>query len=147
MKTIPTFLLAAYVLLSAFTAKGAVTITSDPQPLTRLAGDLAVFSVQATGSGSLTFQWRKNGADIPGATSQGLVLNPVAAGDAATYSVAVSDATPSTATSAGAALTLRAVAGGDVDFSFAGGTSLDSNVNAVAVQGDGRVIIAGSFSQ
>ncbi|MBL9117701.1 MAG: cadherin-like domain-containing protein [Verrucomicrobiaceae bacterium] len=74
------------------------------------------------------------------------MLNPVAAGDAATYSVVVSDADPSSATSTGAALTVRAAVTGDVDFGFAGGASVNGNINAVAVQADGKVIIGGAFT-
>ncbi len=146
MKILRIFLLTVLAFLTAFGAQGAVIITVDPQPLTRVAGDLAVFSVQATGAGTLTFQWRKDGAAIPEATNPSLTINPVAAGDAATYSVAVSDTAPSTATSAGAALTLRAAVAGDVDFSFVGRVSLYDGVYAVAVQGDGKVIIGGNFT-
>ena len=37
------------------------------------------------GSPLPSFQWRKNGVDIPGATSQQLVIEKVAASDVGTY--------------------------------------------------------------
>ena len=49
----------------AATAPG---ITSQPGNLSVVAGKTATFSVVATG-GTLTYQWKKNGTDIPGATS------------------------------------------------------------------------------
>jgi len=45
------------------------TITSQPQAATGIAGQTATFSVTATGSGGLSYQWRKNGSNIGGATS------------------------------------------------------------------------------
>lgn len=147
MRTTRTHLRAALAVTLALLASSAqaVTITADPQPLTRVAGDYAVFSVQATGTGTLTYQWRKDGADIPGATQQGLVLNPISAADAADYSVVVSDSVPSSATSANAALTVNAPDAGDLDFSF-GGASINLTVYAVAVQSDGMVLIGGGFT-
>ncbi len=60
-------------------------------------GDLASFSVTATGSG-LTYQWRTgtlnltNSGNISGATSETLIIQPVAIADAvANYNVVVSD--------------------------------------------------------
>ncbi|MFN0156602.1 MAG: carbohydrate binding domain-containing protein [Bacteroidota bacterium] len=42
-------------------------ITSDPEPQIVAQGQTATFSVVAIGTGSLSFQWQKNGVDIPGA--------------------------------------------------------------------------------
>jgi hypothetical protein len=47
------------------------------------------FSVTATGTGQLFYQWRFNGANIPAATSPTLTLNSVGAGNAGAYSVVV----------------------------------------------------------
>ncbi|MFY7884133.1 MAG: immunoglobulin domain-containing protein, partial [Dolichospermum sp.] len=41
--------------------------------------------------GTLTYQWKKAGVDIPNETSASLILNNVQIGDAATYTVAVSN--------------------------------------------------------
>ncbi len=127
-------------------AKAVVTITTQPQPATVLAGDVAVLTVLATGTGTLSYQWKKNGAAIAGATNAALVFNPFAAAQAGSYSVDVSDASPSTLPSSAAALTVKTPAAGDVDFSFAGGAALDGAVNAVAVQSDGKVLIGGGFT-
>lgn len=47
----------------------APTITTQPASKTVTAGATAKFSVTASGSAPLTFQWRKNGGDIAGATA------------------------------------------------------------------------------
>lgn len=44
-------------------------IETQPSDLAVCSGDPASFSVSATGEGTLTYQWRRNGSDITGATS------------------------------------------------------------------------------
>ena len=44
------------------------TITVGPTGLTVSVGDTATFTVTASGTGPLYYQWQKNSADIPGAT-------------------------------------------------------------------------------
>src|SRR5580700_5829844 len=44
-------------------------ITTQPASQTVNVGQTATFSVSATGAMPLTYQWQKNGANIPGATS------------------------------------------------------------------------------
>ncbi len=61
--------------------------------------DAATYTVVATGS-NLTYQWKKNGADIPGATQASYTtpttsLTPSNPNPTATYSVVVSDGTQS----------------------------------------------------
>jgi hypothetical protein len=55
------------------------------------AGSTVRFSVQAAGSAPLSYQWRLNGRDIPGATQSSLVLTNVQAGAAGRYSVLVTN--------------------------------------------------------
>jgi gliding motility-associated-like protein len=76
-----------------------------PANQTACEGGSASFTVIATGDG-LTYQWRKgtvalvNGANISGANSAILVINPVALSDAATnYNVVVSGTYPPSVTS------------------------------------------------
>src|SRR5204863_356008 len=60
------------------------------QPVTQTVceGSNVTFSVSATGSG-LTYQWKKGGVDIGGATASTLTLNNVAAANAGSYTVLV----------------------------------------------------------
>jgi YVTN family beta-propeller protein len=66
-------------------------ITAQPPNLCVCAGSTATFTVTATGSGPLSYQWRFNGADILGATSASLELSPVSAGSQGVYTVLVRD--------------------------------------------------------
>lgn len=69
----------------------APTITQHPQSQTVDAGASVTFSVAATGTAPLSYQWHKNGAPIDGATGSSYTINPVQAGDAGTYLVRVSN--------------------------------------------------------
>ncbi len=80
-------------------------IVTPPTSATVPAGNNASFSVTASGTATLAYQWKKNGANISGATSATLNLNNVSATDAANYSVTVTNAVGS-ATSAAATLTV-----------------------------------------
>ena len=66
-------------------------IAVQPTPLTNYATLPAVFSVSAAGSVPLTYQWKFNGADLPGATDSAFTNASLALTDAGTYSVAISN--------------------------------------------------------
>jgi hypothetical protein len=67
----------------------------------------ATLTVNAIGGGALSYQWRKDGVAIPGATASTLVIPSVTSADAANYDVVVTDAgTASTITSFTARLTV-----------------------------------------
>ena len=88
-----------------------VFLDSQPQAQTAAAGGSAFFSVQAVGAGPLSYQWRRNGVALPGATAGTLRLATLAAADAGRYDVVVTDAaSASTLTSAAATLTVLTTA-------------------------------------
>lgn len=69
----------------------APSITSQPVGGTINGGGAQTFEVQATGT-SLTYQWRKNGVNIPGANGVSLTISDASFADQATYQVLVSNA-------------------------------------------------------
>jgi len=81
------------------------TIVEHPQSQTVQAFANVVFSVTATGTPPLSYQWRKNGVNIVGETSSTLPLGFAVSSSAGIYSVVVSNPYGST-TSAGAQLTV-----------------------------------------
>jgi len=84
----------------------APTVTQ-PANQTVTVGQTATFSVTASGTGPLTYQWYKNGVAISGATSSTYTTAPTVAGDnGAVFTVTVSNATGS-ATSGPATLTVQ----------------------------------------
>lgn len=69
-----------------------IAIAQHPASTTVVPGGRATLGVQATGSGTLRYQWRRNGLQIAGATTANLVVERAAAADAADYEVIVTDA-------------------------------------------------------
>lgn len=76
---------------AALVVNAAPQITVQPQPQVALAGGSASFSVLATGSGSLAYQWRKNGVPIAGANSASFQIAAVTATDVGNYDVQVNN--------------------------------------------------------
>jgi len=67
------------------------TITAQPQSQTLNEGADAVFSVNAVSGGTLRYQWRLNGINLPGATNRTLVLNNITKTNGGSYSVVVAN--------------------------------------------------------
>ncbi len=89
----------------------APVFTAQPQSQTVTAGDTVTFFATATGFPAPTFQWQHNGADIDGATSPVLTIDPVKTAAAGSYTVSAHNSIGS-ATSDPATLTVnKAVAG------------------------------------
>src|SRR5438045_1537388 len=86
----------------------APSITSQPANQTVTAGQTAMFSVTATGTAPLSYQWRKNGVNITGATASSYTTPATTSTDSgSTFSVVVSNSAGS-ATSNNATLTVNA---------------------------------------
>lgn len=81
-----------------------VIITQQPISQLKQEGESVTFNVVATGDAPLTYQWRKNGVDIPGANGSSYNIPSVGAGDIAAYTVFVQDVNGDTAISAAANL-------------------------------------------
>jgi hypothetical protein len=81
-------------------------ITSQPQPATTIRDQGASFSVTASGTLPISYQWRFNDANIVGATNNVLLLTNVQASQAGNYSVLVFN-TAGSALSANVALTVQ----------------------------------------
>lgn len=73
------------------TAPLAPAIVAPPADISAAQGLPAYFTVVASGSRPLRYQWQRNGVDIAGAVSDLLLLPAVAAGDAGSYRVVVSN--------------------------------------------------------
>src|SRR5262252_7541926 len=59
----------------------APSITMQPAGVTVIAGQTASFSVTATGTGTLTYQWNKNNVAINGANAASYTTPPTASSD------------------------------------------------------------------
>ena len=81
-------------------------ITTQPRSQTVNEGNSVTFSVVATGTG-LSYQWKKNGSNISGATGSSYTISSAKTSDAANYTVTVSN-TAGFVTSSAATLTVIA---------------------------------------
>jgi uncharacterized repeat protein (TIGR03806 family) len=99
-------------------------ITAQPQSQTVNPGASVTFSVQATGSAPLSYQWSFKGANISGATTSSYTLNNIQTNNAGAYAVTVTSAGGST-TSANATLAVNLAP-------------------MITVQPQGRIVAAGS---
>jgi poly(3-hydroxybutyrate) depolymerase len=94
--------------------QGAPRILNPPVGNVQTAGQAASFRVTAAGSGPLSYQWQRNGEDIPGATANWFTLpNAASADEGASFRVVVSNDSGSV-TSAAATLKVNALPAGPV---------------------------------
>lgn len=96
---------------SVYTATPPVQFLSQLADADLMPGQPLVLSVRANGAGLLTYQWRKNGVSIAGATGPSYVIKTASAGDAANYDVLVSDSTGASVLSAVSTVAPRVVLG------------------------------------
>lgn len=81
-------------------------IITQPTNTSVVLGNSAAFHVQATGDAPLTYQWRKGGTNIGGATGTNYIIAATVASDAANYDVVVTNGFGSSIISAVAMLTI-----------------------------------------
>lgn len=86
----------------------APSITSQPMSQTITAGQMATFSVSLSDSGVLSYQWKRNGADISGATSASYTTPVETVSDNLAQFIVVVSNSVGSVTSRAAALTVNA---------------------------------------
>lgn len=84
----------------------APSITTNPSNATTCAGTSTSFTVAASGTATLTYQWRKGGSSITGATNATYTIASPVAGDAGFYDCVVTNSCGN-ATSTAASLTVN----------------------------------------
>ena len=78
------------------TVSTAPVISAHPMSQTITEGNTVTFSVTATGNAPLTYQWRFNGSNIPGARARQFSVSDVQEADEGEYQVLVTDSGGST---------------------------------------------------
>lgn len=94
----------------ALTVLTTPVINSDPESASANAGDSVYFSVEASGGIPLSYQWKKNGVNIVGATANTLQLPSVIPTDAGSYTAVVANSFGSVVSNPGV-LTVNPVPG------------------------------------
>ncbi|SPE51463.1 exported hypothetical protein [Verrucomicrobia bacterium] len=92
--------------LYSLNAGNQPVISSVPASQTVAVGNMAQFSVGALGAWPFAYQWRHSGTNLPGSTSQHLVIPAVQLSAAGAYDVVVSNSAGSATSSPPAVLTV-----------------------------------------
>jgi hypothetical protein len=85
----------------------APTVTTQPASVTVTAGQTATFTVAASGTAPLTYQWQKNGAAISGATAASYTTPATVTTDSGSKFIVVVSNSAGNATSGAATLTVN----------------------------------------
>lgn len=96
------------------TLLNATAVTQQPQPATVCSGTPVTLSVQAVGDGVLSYQWQKNGSDIPGAVYDALLFTPATPANNGNYRCVVTG-TCGSVTSDEVAVAVAATVAADFD--------------------------------
>lgn len=122
----------------------APVITTQPVAQTGSIGGSVTFTVAATGSGTLSYQWKKDGVAIAGATSATLTLTNIQGSDSGVYSVTVTG-TAGTVTSNAVTLAVPASRIANVSVRSGAGTGDQTLIVGLAIGGSGakQVLLRG----
>ena len=111
-----------------YTTMTAPSISSQPASVTVAAGETARFSVSASGSAPLAYQWQRNGANIPGANASSYSFTAAVADNGAQFRVLVTNSAGSVLSSS-ATLTVSSPVLFSDDFEQARGWTLTQGRN------------------
>ncbi|MEE8599927.1 immunoglobulin domain-containing protein, partial [Euzebya tangerina] len=114
------------------------SITQQPADQTGCVGDAATFSVMAEGTEPLSYQWRKNGQDVPGATSDTYTIDPLAYEDAGNYDVVVTNDCGSVASET---VLLTVGTGAQIDVQPSSQTACEGDVAQFEVEASGGAAV------
>jgi uncharacterized delta-60 repeat protein len=114
-------------------------IATNPPNRSVNAGQNVTFTVAAGGTPPLTYQWRKEGTNLLSATNASLTLTNVQWADRGNYAVQVSNLVGAV-TSSAASLTVN------LTFPDAFNPGANSDVQALAFQPDGKIVVGGKFT-
>lgn len=101
-------------------------IVCDPAGVSANEGDDTRLTVAWRGASAASYQWKKDGVDIDGATSQELLLENLTSGDAGSYTVVVTDASGSETS---AAATVTVASGSSIDYAAWAAANLPGGVS------------------
>lgn len=106
------------------------SITSQPQSQASVVGNNVTFSVSATGTPLLAYQWKYNSGAIAGATDSSLTLSTITTNQAGNYSVVVSNSA-GLVTSSNALLSVYSTAAATVSSITYSGSQAQFNIAGV----------------
>ena len=108
-----------------------VQITSQPASKEVIEGQPVTFTVVANGTAPISYQWRKNGQDLPGATGSSLLISHALGADAGIYTVVVANAFASPLVSIAATLTVNSASSNQLTFGVGSATVQLSDIAVI----------------
>lgn len=109
----------------------APSIVRQPSAVSVTAGQPASFSVSVSGTDPMTYQWRKDGVAISGATARIYTIASTVTGDAGAYTVVVTNSAGTVTSSAASLAVAAAPSGGGGSEVPAGALALDGSLIAL----------------
>lgn len=126
----------------SITVSGVLTITAQPMDQSILVGLTATFNVTVTGTGTLSYQWLKDGGAISGATSASYTTPAATLTDSGSkFSVQVSDSAGGSLTSNIATLTV--LDSGPGTFTLTGSMATARIYHTATLLNTGKVLVVG----
>lgn len=110
--------------LSVIQSTTAPSISNQPEPINLFEGQTAIFSVAASGTAPLSYQWQRDHLNIPGANGAVYQIDSVAVSDSGSYSVLVSNIAGSVSSQSVPLSISKSPAAGLVSFTIDAGKSL-----------------------
>jgi uncharacterized delta-60 repeat protein len=117
-------------------------VSLQPASVIRQIGEDTALNVEVIGTPPFTYQWRKNGKPLAGASEASLLFSNLQSTDAAVYDAVINSAWGGV-TSMVALLTINLASADSVDPEATG--QWGGSVAGLAVQPDGRILVSGSF--
>lgn len=113
---------SSVAVLTVVTTPTAPVITAQPAARAAMLGSQVSMTVSATGAPAPSYQWRRNGNNIPGATNATLVIGSVQASDAANYDVVINNSVGSVTSNVGGLRVITRSYAGFYFGTFSGGS-------------------------
>ncbi|MDP0491974.1 MAG: immunoglobulin domain-containing protein [Verrucomicrobiota bacterium JB023] len=123
---------------------GAPEITALSPDASAYEGSSISLTVEAFGAGTLAYQWRRDGSDLPGETDATLTLSPVQASEAGSYQVTISNSLGSIVSDPIIVTVTPNLAAVQPDFTAL--TLGSGSVYAILPLADGNALVGGDFT-
>lgn len=133
-------------ILQSAAARVAPSVVDPPKSVVEALGGNVAFTVGASGSLPLSYQWKLNGAPITGATDATLFLPSVKVTQSGEYACVITNPVGTTTATANLAVRSSLPEPQPIDPSFTLGPALSQPPRTALSQSDGKILLGGDFT-